>query len=69
MSLGKKEARYRIGSTVSILAASLTLVRGPHVPILKLAEVDEIKPDIRESAMGMATEVRGSRSNVLITST
>jgi len=44
LSLGKKEARYQIGSTVSILAASLTSVRGPHVPILKLAEVDEINP-------------------------
>ena len=36
-----------------------TSVRGPHVPSLKLDEVDEIDSDIREAAMGMAMEVRG----------
>ncbi|MHB8397323.1 MAG: hypothetical protein ACYDCI_00090 [Candidatus Limnocylindrales bacterium] len=67
--LAKTEGRYRNGSTVSILAASPTSVRGPHVPSLKLDEVDEIEPDIRESAMGMAMEKRGVRSSVLMTST
>ena len=60
---------YHNGSEVSILAASATSVRGPHVPSLKLDEVDEIDPEIRESAMGMAMEVRGCRSSVLMTST
>ena len=65
----KNEVHYHNGSEVSILAASATSVRGPHVPSLKLDEVDEIDPEIRESAMGMAMEVRGCRSSVLMTST
>ena len=36
------EAHYRNGSEISILAATHTSVRGPHVPSLKLDEVDEI---------------------------
>ena len=65
----KTEAVYRNGSRVSILAASPTSVRGPHVASLKLDEVDEIDPEIRESAMGMAMELRGCRASVLMTST
>jgi hypothetical protein len=68
-SLLKTEARYRNGSTIEMLAASPTSVRGPHVPSLKLDEVDEIDPEIREAAMGMAMEKRGCRSSVLMTST
>jgi hypothetical protein len=68
LSLTKREARYRNGSMVSTLAASPTSGRGPHVPSLKLDEVDEIKPDIRESAMGMAMERHGQRALVLMTS-
>ena len=52
----KHEVQYENGSTVSILAASSTSVRGPHVPSLKLDEVDEIDPEIRDSAMGMAMD-------------
>jgi len=51
--LRKDGAVYGNGSEVEILAASPTSVRGPHVPSLKLDEVDEIDTDIRESAMGM----------------
>jgi hypothetical protein len=65
----KSEVVYQNGSNVSLLAASSTSVRGPHVPSLKLDEVDEIEPDIRESAMGMAMEKHGYRSSVLMTST
>jgi hypothetical protein len=68
-SLLKTEARYRNGSSIEMLAASPTSVRGPHVPSLKLDEVDEIDPEIRESAMGMAMEKYGCRSSVLMTST
>jgi hypothetical protein len=68
-SLLKGEAVYKNGSRVAILAASPTSVRGPHVPSLKLDEVDEIDPDIRESALGMAMEIRGQRASVLMTST
>jgi hypothetical protein len=63
------EAVYRNGSRVSILAASPTSVRGPHVPSLKLDEVDEIDPEIREAALGMVMELRGHRASVLMTST
>ena len=65
----RTEVSYVNGSEVSILAASPTSVRGPHVPSLKLDEVDEIDSDIRESALGMAMDVRGMRSSVLMTST
>ena len=57
--LQKTEAVYENGSRVAILAASPTSVRGPHVPSLKLDEVDEIPEDIRDSALGMAMEIRG----------
>ena len=67
--LWKGEARYKNGSKVAILAASSTSVRGPHVQSLKLDEVDEIHPDIRESALGMVMELRGQRASVLMTST
>jgi len=65
----KTEASYGNGSRVAILSASPTSVRGPHVASLKLDEVDEIDPDIRESAIGMAMDRRGVRSSVLMTST
>ena len=65
----KTESIYRNGSEVSILAASSTSVRGPHVPSLKLDEVDEIDPELRESAMGMAMAKGGRRSSIVMTST
>ena len=68
-----ESALYRNGSEVSILAASHTSVRGPHVPSLKLDEVDEIDPDIREDALGMAMEMRRRgrvhTASILMTST
>jgi hypothetical protein len=68
-ALGTTQARYRNGSTVSILAASSKAVRGPHVQRLKLDEVDEMDKDVRESSIGMAMELRGARSSILMTST
>src|SRR5437763_12469746 len=65
----KGEAVYRNGSDVAILAASSTSVRGPHVPSLKLDEVDEIAPELREAAMGMCIERHGSSASVVMTST
>jgi hypothetical protein len=65
----KTEGTWRNGSKVELLAASPTSVRGPHIASLKLDEVDEIEPDIRESAMGMCMEKRGVRASVLMTST
>jgi hypothetical protein len=63
------EAIYRNRSEVAILAASNTSVRGPHVPSLKLDEVDEIAPDLREAAMGMCMNRHGSTASVVMTST
>ena len=65
----KDRALYTNGSEVQILAASSTSVRGPHVPSLKLDEVDEIDTDCREAAMGMCMNRRGISASVLMTST
>ncbi len=55
-ALAAKSVRYQNGSEIQMLAASATSVRGSHVPSLKLDEVDEMKTDIRESAIGILTE-------------
>ncbi|WP_422932056.1 hypothetical protein [Singulisphaera sp. PoT] len=65
----KTEAEYRNGSNVSILAASSTSVRGPHVPRLRLDEVDEIDDEIRQASMGMCMAKGGHRASVSLTST
>lgn len=67
----RREALYRNGSRVSILAASSTSVRGPHVPSLRLDEVDEIDDEIREAAFGMAMadRARGYPTSISLTST
>ena len=62
-------ARYETGSEVSLLTASRKSVRGPHVPTLCLDEVDEIDPEIREAAVGMAMERDGVPSSITMTST
>ena len=76
--LRKDGATYANGSEVEILAASNTSVRGPHVPSLKLDEVDEMATEIRESAMGMCLGRRkrqgekareGMNASVIMTST
>jgi hypothetical protein len=67
--LRRDGASYRNGAEVEILAASSTSVRGPHVPGLKLDEVDEIDPDLREAALGMCMNRKGEPATVLMTST
>lgn len=69
LKLLKSEALYVNGSEVAILAASSTSVRGPHIPSLKLDEVDEIDPECREAAMGMCMDRHGMRASVIMTST
>ncbi len=61
--------RYHNGADVKVLAASPTSVRGPHVPSLKLDEVDEMDTDCREAAMGMCMNKKGISPSVLMTST
>ncbi len=68
-SLLKESASYRNGSNVSILAASDRSVRGPHIPKLRLDEVDEIKDDLREAAMGMCMSIGSNSAAVDMTST
>ena len=65
----RDQAIYANGSEVAILAASSTSVRGPHVPSLKLDEVDEIDPALREAAVGMCMERHGMSASILMTST
>ena len=68
-ALLKTSALYENGSEVAILAASSTSVRGPHVPTLKLDEVDEIDPEHFEAAMGMCMKRGDSAASVVMTST
>ncbi len=67
--LTRHEANYANGSRVAILAASSTSVRGPHVPSLKLDEIDEIDTECREAAMGMCMSRGGIAASVIMTST
>lgn len=68
MEFTKEQATYCTGSTVSYVAASSKSVRGPHVPTLRLDEVDEMDADIRESAYGMCMDL-GANASVTMTST
>lgn len=69
-SYTRTKAVYReTGSEVSILSASPTSVRGPHIPTLCLDEVDEIDSEVRESAIGMSMEVGGVQGSIAMTST
>jgi len=68
-SLTKTRAEYLTGSDVSMLAASNTSVRGPHIATLRLDEVDEIDEDIRESALGMCMAQHGVSASIGMTST
>jgi hypothetical protein len=65
----KQTATFVNGSDVSLLAASSRSVRGPHVPTLRLDEIDEIDPDVRESAMGMCMARGDTPASVSMTST
>lgn len=60
---------YDTGSTASYIPASAKSVRGPHVPSLRLDEIDEIDPDIRESAFGMCMAKGDFTASVTMTST
>jgi hypothetical protein len=68
-SFTKTAAAFITGSEISILAASATAVRGPHVARLRLDEVDEIPEDMRDSALGMCMGLRGIPASVVMTST
>lgn len=69
VQLTAARALYANGADVRVLAASPTSVRGPHVPSLKLDEVDEIDPDCRDAALGMCMNKHGIAPSILMTST
>jgi hypothetical protein len=65
----RTRAVYTTGSEVAILAASPTSVRGPHIPTLRLDEVDEMDEEVRDASLGMCMEQRGVRASVSLCST
>jgi hypothetical protein len=69
VKLTATQATFVTGSTLAILAASETSVRGPHVPTLLLDEVDLIAAERRDSAMGMSMGLHGLTASVVMTST
>ena len=66
---GTESCTYQNGSTVEYIAASDRSARGPHVPTLRLDEVDAIDPDIRESAFGMCMRMDDVPGSITMTST
>ncbi len=69
INLAATKANYVTESFVEYIAASSKSVRGPHVPTLRLDEVDEMDPDIRESSFGMSMAIDGIPASITMTST
>jgi hypothetical protein len=67
----EKKIVYVNGPEVSFLPASNKAARGPHIPGLKIDEVDEIPRSVLESAVGMAQGnlKKGLKTSILMTST
>ena len=65
----RESAEYSNGSDVSILACSPKSVRGAHVQTLRLDEVAEIEPELRDAALGMNMALRGLSAMLVLTST
>lgn len=68
-TLNKTKAEFINGSEVSILAASSKQVRGPHVQDVCFDEIDEMDPEVRESASPMAMALNGVPASIAMTST
>jgi hypothetical protein len=60
----QEKTRYRGGSNIEILMASMKSVRGPHVPILMLDEVDEFTKRIYTAALAIAQSSKKVRATV-----
>lgn len=65
----QRETRLAGGNAVKALMASQTSVRGPHVPRLRLDEVDEMSLDIFHAALGQTMSKRGIAAQTVISST
>jgi hypothetical protein len=57
------------GNSIQALLASQNSVRGPHVPRLRLDEVDEMALDIFDAAMGQTMAIDGCRAQTVASST
>jgi hypothetical protein len=57
------------GNSIQALLASQNNVRGPHIPRLRLDEIDEMSLDIFDAAMGQPMELKGIRPNTVASST
>jgi hypothetical protein len=57
------------GSEVGILTQSAKSVRGPHVPRLRLDEVDEFDPEIFQAALKITQSMHGHRGRTEVFST
>jgi len=62
----KRETRLEWGNTIKALMASQRSVRGPHRPRLRLDEVDEMRLDIFDAAMGQTMAVVGDGGQIEI---
>lgn len=65
----KNSTKLVNGSTIEILTQSPKSVRGPHVPVMRLDEVDEFNADIFDSALMAASSKGKFRRRVEIFST
>lgn len=61
--------RLTTGASITALTASQRSVRGPHVPRLRLDEVDEMHLDILDAAMGQPMDTPQARSQTVMSST
>ena len=57
------------GNSIQALLASQNSVRGPHIPRLRLDEIDEMALEIFDAAMGQPMELGGVRPNTVASST
>lgn len=64
-----KTTRLRGGGSYTILTASQKSVRGPHVPRVKLDEIDEFDKDIYEAACFIAQSSRDTMASTELFST
>lgn len=65
----KMSTRLTWGNSIQALLASQNSVRGPHIPRLRLDEVDEMALDIFDAAMGQTMAVPGCRAQTVASST
>jgi hypothetical protein len=63
------ETRLKSGAKYEILAASPKSVRSPHVPKLRMDEIEEMAPEVFKGALSIPASKPGISTQVLMTST